>query len=125
MINDFYTKVQSFIQSPPLEPAERFRMKHEILTTCRREILKTETGKVKAQQFSKIEYPSRNIGEFKQAAYRLFARQDGKKAVSKYEKGTRFMEVIAEPCGHRNATSVIAIYDNREIKGLICNTCAV
>jgi len=83
------------------------------------------TDQQSALSINKIEYPSRKVGEFKQAAYRLFARQDANKKIARYEKETRFIETIGEPCGHPEGISMVAIYKDREIKGLICNQCAV
>lgn len=125
MINDFYTKVQSFIQSPPLEPAERFRMKHEILLTCKRAILKNQKKKKAAQQLSTLSYPSRKVSEFAQSTYVLFARQDGKKSIASYQKDTKIEAEPTELCGHLNAELGTATHKGKVIQGLICYACAV
>ena len=79
----------------------------------------------KAQKINTIPYPSRTIGEFRQAVYRLMARKDGGKNLSKYEKATTFFEEGNAPCNHPKAIIATGIHQDKKISRLICKICAV
>lgn len=84
-----------------------------------------QTDRQKAGEISTINYPSRTEGEFRQAVYRLLARQEASYKISKFEKATKFYEESAGECNHAGAINAVGNYKDKQIRGLICNTCAV